>query len=196
MIASELRKAYNQTKWALVLRGLLSLAVGIAILVRPMDSLTALAVVIAFWSLFDGMVNIVRSFSLRGIVQHWWVVLLTGIVSFGFGVAALYYFPGLSLTFAVVWTAYWLTFSGVIAVYMAWMERSAGISWGWTMAFGVVAIIGGIYAFMSPQITLAALLAVLAVFAIISGVMLLVAAGRMGSVQYDVNQAMSGAARA
>ena len=60
MIASEIQKAYNQTKWALVLRGLLSLAVGIAILVRPMASVAALALVIALWSLFDGIVNIVR----------------------------------------------------------------------------------------------------------------------------------------
>jgi uncharacterized membrane protein HdeD (DUF308 family) len=196
MIASDLRQAYNQTKWALLLRGLLSLAVGIAILVRPMASVAALALVIALWSLFDGIVNIVRSFSLRAIVQHWWVGLLTGLVSFAFGVAALYYFPGLSLTFAVVWTAYWLTFSGVIAVYMAWMERSAGVPWAWTMAFGALAIVSGIFAFMSPQLTLAALLGVLAGFAIISGVFLLMGAARMASVQYDVKQAIPGAARA
>ena len=196
MIASDLRKAYNQTKWALVLRGLLSLVVGIAILVRPMASVAALALVIALWSLFDGIVNIVRSFSLRGIAQHWWVVLITGIVSFAFGVAALYYFPGLSLTFAVLWTAYWLTFSGVISVYIGWMERGAGVPWGWTMAFGVLAIVGGIFAFMNPGVTLASLLGVLAGFAIISGVFLLIAAGRMGSLQYDVNQAMSRPARA
>jgi uncharacterized membrane protein HdeD (DUF308 family) len=76
MIISDLQKAYNTTKWALLLRGLLSLAVGIAIIWRPMTSVVALALVIALWSLFDGIVNIVRSFNLRGIVQHWWVMLL------------------------------------------------------------------------------------------------------------------------
>ena len=70
MIASDLRQAYNQTKWALLLRGLLSLAVGIAILVRPMASVEALALVIALWSLFDGIVNIVRSFSLPDAVER------------------------------------------------------------------------------------------------------------------------------
>lgn len=196
MIASDFRTAYNQTKWALVLRGLVSIAVGIAILVRPMASVAALALVIALWSLFDGIVNIVRSFSVRDIAPHWWVVLLTGIVSAAFGIAALYYFPTLSLTFAVLWTAYWLTLSGVIAVGMAWMERGAGVPWGWTMAFGVFAIAGGIFAFMSPGVTLASLLGVLSGFAIISGAFLLIGAGRMASIQSDVKHAMPSAVRA
>jgi uncharacterized membrane protein HdeD (DUF308 family) len=196
MIASDIQKAYNQTKWALLLRGLLSLAVGIVILARPMDSVVALALVIALWSLFDGIVGIVRSFTLRGMVQHWWVLLLAGIVGVAFGVAALYYFPGLSLTFAVVWTAYWLTITGVMAAYIAWQERSAGLSWGWTMGFAVVAILGGLFAFMNPQATLASLLGVLAGFAIISGVLLLVGAAKMVSVQQGVNSTFNSTARA
>ena len=196
MIGSDIQKAYNQTKWALLLRGLLSLAVGIVILARPMDSVVALALVIALWSLFDGIVGIVRSFTLRGIVQHWWVLLLAGIVGVAFGVAALYYFPGLSLTFAVVWTAYWLTITGVMAAYIAWQERSAGFSWGWTMAFAAVAIAGGLLAFMNPQATLASLLGVLAGFAIISGVFLLIGAGKMVSAEQDIRRSMPNTARA
>jgi uncharacterized membrane protein HdeD (DUF308 family) len=196
MSVSDIQKAYNTTKWALLLRGLLSLAVGIAIIWRPMTSVVALALVIALWSLFDGMINIVRSFGLRGIAPHWWVMLLAGVVGVAFGVAALYYFPGLSLTFAVVWTAYWLTFTGIIAAYVAWQERSAGVAWGWTMAFAVVAIAGGLFAFMNPAATLATLVGVLAGFAIFSGVLLIVAANRMVSVQQDVKNTFNNAARA
>lgn len=196
MIATEIQNAYNQTKWALLLRGLLSLVVGIVILARPMDSVVALALVIALWSLFDGIVGIVRSFTLRGIVQHWWVLLLAGIVGVAFGLAALYYFPGLSLTFAVVWTAYWLTITGVMAGYIAWQERSAGLTWGWTMAFAVAAFLAGIIAFMSPAATLATLLGVLAGFAIISGVFLLIGAAKMASVQQNVKSTFSNTARA
>jgi uncharacterized membrane protein HdeD (DUF308 family) len=196
MIATDIQNAYNQTKWALLLRGLLSLVVGIVILARPMDSVVALALVIALWSLFDGIVGIVRSFTLRGIVQHWWVLLLAGIVGVAFGIAALYYFPGLSLTFAVVWTAYWLTITGVMAGYIGWQERGAGLAWGWTMAFAVAAFIAGVIAFMSPAATLATLLGVLAGFAIISGVFLLIGAAKMVSVQQRVNSTMSNTARA
>ncbi len=196
MIANEIRKLYHQTKWALALRGLLSVIVGIVIVTRPMASVAALALVIALWSLFDGAVNIVRSFQVRGIAPHWWVLLLGGIVSVAFGGAALYFFPTLSLTFAVIWTAYWLTLSGVIALYAGFQERSAGLSWGWTMAFGVVAIIGGLFAFMNPAATLASLLVVLSTFAIVSGVFLLMAAGKMQSLERESESRFSTAARA
>jgi uncharacterized membrane protein HdeD (DUF308 family) len=196
MIATDIQNAYNRTKWALILRGLLSLAVGIAILARPMASAATLALVIAFWALFDGIVTIVRSFDVRGVVQHWWVMFLAGIVGVAFGIAALYYFPGLSLTFAVVWTAYWLTVSGLIAAYIAWQERAMGVSWGWTMAFGVLAILGGIVAFMNPTATLATLLGVISGFAFLSGILLLVGAGRLAAVQQNVKGNFSNTARA
>jgi uncharacterized membrane protein HdeD (DUF308 family) len=186
MIGSEIPKLYNQTKWALILRGLLSLAVAVAIFWRPMASVASLALVIALWSLFDGMVNIVRSFNLRGIAQHWWVVLLSGIVGVAFGFAALYYFPGLSLAFAVTFTAYWLTVSGVMSFYLSWQERGAGLSWGWTMVFGIVAIAGGVIAFMNPLATLATLLGVIAGFALIAAAVLFIGAGRMIGFQRDV----------
>ena len=191
----DIQQVYNQTKWAIILRGLLSLGVGVAILMRPMESVAALALVIALWALFDGMVSIVRSFNLRGIVQHWWVVLLSGIVGVAFGIAALYYFPGLSLSFAVVFTAYWLTVTGLVAVFIAWQERSIGVSWGWTMAFGLVAIAGGVIAFMNPQATLASLLGVIAGFALVSAVVLFIAAGRMIGFQRDVKNTFGNPAR-
>jgi len=193
---SDLKQLYNQTKWAIILRGLLSLGVGIAILVRPIESIAVLALVIALWALFDGMVNIVRSFDLRRIAPHWWVVLLGGIVSVGFGIAALYYFPGLSLSFAIVWTAYWLTATGLIAVFMAFQERSAGVSWGMTMVFGVLAIIAGVFAFASPTATLATLLALISGFALVSSVVLFFAAGRMAAFQGDVRSSFGNTARA
>jgi uncharacterized membrane protein HdeD (DUF308 family) len=196
MIGDGIRDIYHQTKWALVLRGVLSLIVGIFILSRPIASVAAFALIIALWAIFDGVVNIVRSFNLRGVVSHWWVMLLTGVISVLFGATALYYFPGLSLTFAVVWTAYLLVASGLMAAFASFQERSVGLSWGWTLAFGVIAIISGVYAFMNPGATLVPLVTLYATFAIVSGIFLLIAAARMGSLQRDIERAVPMAAKA
>jgi uncharacterized membrane protein HdeD (DUF308 family) len=195
MIGDEIKGLYHETKWALIIRGALSVIVGIVIIARPLASVAALALVIALWSLFDGTVNIVRSFQVRGVAPHWWVLLLSGVVGVVFGATALYYFPGLSLTFAVLWTAYWLTFSGVMAVYAAFMERRVGLPWAWTMAFGLVAIVGGIFAFAEPAATLATLIGLIAAFAIISGLVLLMGAGRMQSLQRELRNTRPAAAR-
>lgn len=190
MIANDLKTAYNRSKWGIVLRGLLGILVGILILTRPIASVAALALVVALWALIEGTVAIVHAFDLRSVVQHWWVLLLSGVVSVLFGAAALYYYPGLSLTFIVVWVTWWLITAGVIAAYAAIMERRAGLSWGWTMAWAVLAIVAGVLAIRYPAGTLASLLGLLAAFGIVGGVFRLVLALRMQSVQSEVKRTL------
>ncbi|HSY81633.1 MAG TPA: DUF308 domain-containing protein, partial [Gemmatimonadaceae bacterium] len=87
----------NRAWWGLVLRGLVSIALGIFIFARPLESVAAFALVIAIWALVDGITNIVHSFDLKPLYNHWWLMLLGGIVSVGFGMAALFFYPVLSL---------------------------------------------------------------------------------------------------
>lgn len=191
MIADDIKSLYGRTKWALFLRGIFGLVLGAFIIARPLDSVAALALVIAFWALLDGFTSVVRAFTIRDFAQHWWVMLLTGLVSIGFGIAALYYYPGLSLTFAVLWTSFWLITAGVLGVYVAFQEREFGVSWGWMMALGLVAVAAGVVAYMYPQVTLAWLLALIATYGIVSGVIMLMAAWKLQSFQSDVRQAAS-----
>jgi Uncharacterized conserved protein len=196
MITDEIVTAYHRTKGALVLRGLLSIALGIFILARPLSSVAAFALVIAIWALVDGIVNIVHAFDLRKVTSHWTVILLGGLVSFCFGVAALYYYPALSLTFAVLWTAWWLIIAGAVAVYLAVQERKAQVPWGWTMTLGVLTLAAGVLAIAYPGITLVALMGMLAGFGILAGIVMLVAAGKMQSLEHDVNGALHAPSRA
>ncbi len=194
-MSSDIKKLYNGVKWGLVIRGLFGVALGIFIIARPIESVAALALVIAIWAFADGIVNIVHAFELRPIVKHWWALLLSGIVSVCFGVAAFYYYPGLSLTFAVVWTAMWLFTAGVIGLYVSAQERSMGLSWGWTLVWSLVALAGGVFSVMRPGITLAGLISVIAVFGIVGGIALLVAAGRMQSTETTFTRAVGSMAR-
>ena len=182
-MTNDIKSVYNRVKWGLVIRGLFGIALGIFIIARPLESVAVLALVIAIWALVDGIVNIVRAFELRLIVKHWWALLLSGIIGVLFGVAALYYYPGLSLTFAVIWTAMWLITSGVLGGYVSVQERNLGLSWGWTLVFSIISVVAGVYAVMRPGITLVGLISVIATFGILGGIALLVAAVKMQSVQ-------------
>jgi uncharacterized membrane protein HdeD (DUF308 family) len=188
-----IQSAYRRTWWALVLRGLLALAVGVFILWRPMDSIASFALVIAIWALFAGIVQVVHAFDLRGVYQQWWVLLVSGLVSAAFGLAALYYYPGLSLTFAVVWATWWLFLTGALAIYVAVVERRIGLSWGWTLAAGVVSVVAGVVALMNPPATLAAIIGLIAGFAIVSGVVLLVGAYRLTAAKQAIASAIRSA---
>jgi uncharacterized membrane protein HdeD (DUF308 family) len=181
-----IRAAYRRTWWALVLRGLLGLAIGVLIFWKPLDSVAALALVIAWWALFGGTVQVVHSFALRPVFPHWWVLLLSGIVGIVFGVAALRNYPGLSLAFAVIWVSWWLLITGVLAISAALLERRTGVSWGWTLAFGLVAIVAGVFALMSPGATLASIMGLIALFALVSGIVHLMGAFSLSRAKDNV----------
>jgi uncharacterized membrane protein HdeD (DUF308 family) len=183
-ILDDVKRATHRGWWALVLRGLLGIAVGVLIFMRPLDSVAAFALVIAWWALVIGIVDIVRAFELRPIAQHWWLLLLAGVVSVGFGVAALYYYPGLSLTFAVVLFAWWLTFGGAIAVYAAVQQKKLGMAWGWSAVAAALSIVAGVFALLVPPATLAAIMGLIAAYAIVSGAMFLAAAFKLRSVAH------------
>jgi uncharacterized membrane protein HdeD (DUF308 family) len=181
-VLGDLKRVYRLAWWALMLRGLLGVAVGVFIFLRPLDSVAAFALVIAFWALFTGIVEIVHAIELAPAMKHWWVLLLSGLVSAGFGIASLVYYPVLSLTFAVVLVAWWLLFGGFLGIYAALMQKRLGVQWGWTAAFGVASVIASAYALFSPPATLAAIMSLIAAFAIVSGVVLIMGAFKVRSV--------------
>jgi uncharacterized membrane protein HdeD (DUF308 family) len=189
MVSDLIQSTYRRAWWSLLIRGLLALALGVLILSRPMESIASFALVIAIWALFSGIVQIVHSFALRELYPQWWVLLLSGLIGVAFGFAALYYYPALSLAFAVIWATWWLFLTGVLAIYAAIVERRLNLSWGWTFAFGVLSIIAGVLGLMNPPATLAALMGLIAGFAIVSGVVLLVGAFRLASVKREISDA-------
>jgi uncharacterized membrane protein HdeD (DUF308 family) len=185
-----IRSAYRRTWWALVLRGVLAIAIGAAILWRPMDSIAAFALVIAWWALFGGVTQVVHAFALRGVLPRWWLLLVSGLVGIAFGIAALSNYPALSLAFAVVWATWWLFLTGGFAILVAFVERGHGLAWGWTLAFGALCIVAGVFALMSPPATLAAILGLIAGFAIVSGALLLMGAFALSSAKAEVADAL------
>jgi uncharacterized membrane protein HdeD (DUF308 family) len=194
MTSDLIQSAYRHTWWGLVLRGLLSLALGAVILWRPIDSVAGFALFIALWALFSGIVQVVHALDLRRQFDRWWVLLAGGLASVAFGVAALHYYPGLSLAFAVALTAWWLLVTGALAASAAMMERRIGVSWGWTLAFGILSIVWGVLAILNPPITLAAIMGLIAGFALVAGAVQLIGAYRLSAFKDEVSRLVGTAA--
>jgi uncharacterized membrane protein HdeD (DUF308 family) len=107
-------------------------------------------------------------------------------VSIGFGVAAIYYYPVLSLTFAVVWVVAWLIATGALAIYIAIEERRVGLPWGWTMAFGLASMVTGAFAGSRPYAAVGAIMGLMAGFAIVAGVLHIYGAFKLSSVKKEI----------
>jgi uncharacterized membrane protein HdeD (DUF308 family) len=190
MAENVLERSLNRVWWGIVIRGLLAIALGVFIIARPLESVAAFALVIAIWALIDGITNIVHAFDVKPFITQWWLMLLGGIISFVFGIFALYDYPVLSLVFAVVWVSWWLLLTGAVSMYFAFQQRNLHMSWGWTMAFGVLSVVVGIYALVYQPATLAAIMGLIAGFGIVAGILMLIGAFRFKSAQHDVRSAL------
>ncbi len=87
--------------WPFVLTGLLGIAAGLVTLRWPGITALTLLFVIAYWSIFTGILQIVAAVRLRHEIEGEWWLILGGIASVVFGVLLVMY-PG-SGALAVVW---------------------------------------------------------------------------------------------
>ena len=71
--------------WALLLEGILSLAVGIAIFTWPGLSILSLAYLVGYWAIITGVLAIGTAVRLRAHVPGEWLYLLFAVVSVIFG---------------------------------------------------------------------------------------------------------------
>jgi uncharacterized membrane protein HdeD (DUF308 family) len=111
--------------------------------------------------------------ALRTLAEHWWMVLLRGVLAILFGIMS-YIWPGITLAALVLlWGAYALV-DGVFEVI-------AGIrgKWWGLVFLGLLGIAAGVVTFLWPGITAIVLLWVIAFWAILVGILQISAAIRL-----------------
>jgi uncharacterized membrane protein HdeD (DUF308 family) len=101
LIASAGAAEAHEPWWPFVLIGLLGVAAGVVTLRWPGITALALLLVIAYWSIFRGIIEIVAAVRLRNMIQGEPWLILSGIASIAFGVLLVIY-PGSGLL-AVIW---------------------------------------------------------------------------------------------
>jgi uncharacterized membrane protein HdeD (DUF308 family) len=109
------------------------------------------------------------------LAQAWWVVGLRGILGIIFGLICLLT-PGIAVQVFVILFAAYMLVDGVFAIISGIRAARNGERWGLLLLEGVVDLAAGAVAVLWPAITLVALIWVIAVWAIISGALMLGAA--------------------
>jgi uncharacterized membrane protein HdeD (DUF308 family) len=115
------------------------------------------------------------------LARNWWAIALRGLFAVLFGVAA-FIWPGLTLTVLVIlWGAYALV-DGVFALVAAFRAAQMKMTWWPLVLDGILGIAAGVVAFAWPGITALALLYLIAVWAILTGIVEIIAAVRLRHV--------------
>jgi len=112
------------------------------------------------------------------LARNWWAFIIRGVLAILFGLIALFA-PGVTmLSLVIVFAAYAAT-DGVFAIVSAIRAAKEGERWGWLALEGVAGIAAGAAAILWPGLTVALFIALLAVWALITGGFLLAAAFRL-----------------
>jgi uncharacterized membrane protein HdeD (DUF308 family) len=169
--------------WMVLLRGIAAILFGILVLVFSPDvTLVALAILFAAYAIVDGVMGIAHAVRIRSRSKRWGWLLLSGILSVLAGLIAVFFplltgfFGALVITYLI---AFWSIFVG-IAGFPAAHAMADGGRKTWAYVTSALAVLFGlalvVIAVLNPAGAVQALLWTIAVYAIVSGVLLIVLA--------------------
>ncbi len=180
----ELAEQIRDLWWIPLLTGLVSIGLGLAILAAGW---TVHALVI-----ITGLVFIIRSIALAFSPVYAGRTsgeqLVAGIAGVIAGVV-LVAWPGPSLLVLAFFVGAWLAVSGSFHIITSFSRRQELPHWGFTLAVGVIEVVLGIWAMRRPEVTLALLITILGLWAVMTGVIYCVLAFEIRSAAGAVAQA-------
>lgn len=110
--------------------------------------------------------------------KNWWLFLIRGIASIIFGLLALL-MPGLTLFVLLAFFAAYAIIDGTATAFASFQSRDTDSRWVWGLLEGGIGILAGIAVLLWPNIAAITLLIVIAVWAVLTGILQIAAAIRL-----------------
>ena len=156
--------------WALALRAVAALVLGILCFVLTGIALALLVVLFAAYLLVDGVFALIAAFRGRS-----WFLGLEGLLGIVAGIVA-FVLPGLTALVLALIIATWAILTGILEIYASFHLRKV-IRNEWMLGLGgVLSIIFGLLMAIFPGAGLATIVYLIGAYAILWGVMLLILA--------------------
>jgi uncharacterized membrane protein HdeD (DUF308 family) len=163
----EYRGPAVETWWILAIGGIVSILFGVAAVFWPGITLMTLVWLFGVYAIAYGLVELANMFRSG---DAWWVHLLVGLISLGAGVIVLAW-PGITSLVLLYAIAFWAVGVGIAEVLAGLFQAQLGL-----LVAGVISILFGILLLANPVGGALALIFVIGIFAIVRGILLLVAA--------------------
>lgn len=160
--------------WVLLVRGIVLVILGIMMFAWPSATVLVVALLFAIYLLIDGVMAIAQGFAERreGGSSGW--LFVQGALAIIAGIVVLVW-PKESAVAIVILIAIWALIAGIAAIAAGVrLRKEPGSGWGWFLTWGILAVLFGIAMLINPTAGILSLLWLVAIWAIITGVMLAV----------------------
>jgi uncharacterized membrane protein HdeD (DUF308 family) len=175
----EMNETLLRSWWMLAARGAIAIVFGVLALLWPGLTLLWLVALFAAYALLGGAVWVFGAVKNRARDDHWWVILLLGLVSVGAGVIAVVH-PALTALVLILLMGANALVTGVLDVVVAVRVRKFIRGESLLVLSGTASILFGIIVFLYPTGAGAlALVWLISLYAIITGVLFLAVALRV-----------------
>jgi len=137
------RGLFQRTWWAIALRGLLGIVLGVVLLRMPGVGLAAFLATLGVYFFLDGILALIATFHAAHDKRSWWPYLLSGIVSIGVGIL-VFARPAVAALGVLLLISVRCMVTGVVEISTAVaLHRSSGSSqWALWLA-GLASIVFG-----------------------------------------------------
>jgi uncharacterized membrane protein HdeD (DUF308 family) len=159
--------------WVLVIRGVFAILFGVLAFTLPVATLAALVLVFGAFAFADGIFAIVTAVAGRKLTPDWWILLLQGFLGIGIGALTLFN-PAITAVALLVYIAAWAIVAGVLQVVAAIRLRHELTGEWWLAVGGLLGAAFGVAMLWRPGAGALAVLWVIATYAIVWGVMLMI----------------------
>ncbi|MBW8910856.1 MAG: HdeD family acid-resistance protein [Sphingomonas sp.] len=165
--------------WALLLRGVLGILLGILTLALPAIALGSLIILFAAYMLADGLLGVVSAIRAAQRNERWGWLLVEGMLGIIAGLIALF-LPGAAALSLVLLASVWAIVSGA-ALLTAGVRLRRRHGRIWMVLAGMLSIIWGVLLFIFPGAGAIVLTLWIGAYAFVFGTMLLILAFRLRS---------------
>jgi uncharacterized membrane protein HdeD (DUF308 family) len=165
----------ERTWWVLLLRAFVAIPFGLLAWLYHGISLASLVLLFGAFALADGILGVWSAFAGLKTHEDWWVLLLWGLVGIGIG-DLTFFAPDINAVALVFYIAIWVIATGILEIVAAIRLRK-DIEGEWLLALaGIVSVAFGILLVLQPRADALALLWLIATYAVIFGILLLILA--------------------
>jgi uncharacterized membrane protein HdeD (DUF308 family) len=163
--------------WAVAIRGLLGMAVGVIALVLPGATMLALVLLFAAYMLVDGLFAIVAAVRAARGRDRWGLIALEGVADIVAGVIAVVW-PAITVLAFVLLIAAWAIVSGILVLMAAFRLNLEHGRW-WLLFAGTASVVYGVLLVVAPMIGALVLTWWFGAYALVFGVALLILTFRL-----------------
>src|SRR5262249_54252696 len=179
--------------WMTLLRGVVWMLFGVAVLTQPGVSLLTLTLMFGLFAFADGVGTVVSAVGGRHEYRNWWVLLLAGLTGILVGVLTVAS-PGTTALALLYYIAFWAIITGLVALIAAVHLRREVEGEFWLGLTGLASVAVGVALVARPGPGALAVLWLIGSYSIVIGGFLVALAFKARAFVHHVTSAVKGVA--